>query len=217
MDIKEIILRTASLHETADFYGQKLGFKQVYRDAATLKYAAGTSILSFTEDVNCGQPVYHFAFNIPENQLEQAIAWADGKLNLIPVTAESVVAGFEHWNADAIYFYDNNGNLLEFIARHDLENISTVRFSAGSVLCISEIGIVCEAVSSFADELMDNYQLPVFSKQPRQDNFTVMGDDHGLLILVEQGRNWFPSKVPAGRFPMEIYLDDHICIPVETK
>jgi hypothetical protein len=30
------------------------------------------------------------------------------------------MATFGNWNAQAVYFYDNNANLLELIALHDL-------------------------------------------------------------------------------------------------
>ncbi|MNL17020.1 hypothetical protein D3C87_1380890 [compost metagenome] len=81
----------------------------------------GSSVLKFIENPEFDS-VYHFAFNIPENKLEEAIKWCADKIDLIMIENKRVIANFETWNANAIYFYDNNGNLLEFIARHDLDN-----------------------------------------------------------------------------------------------
>jgi hypothetical protein len=60
--------------------------------------------------------VLHFTFNIPHNQLDAAISWLQQFTSLLPVPGNGHIATFESWNAHAVYFYDNNGNLLELIA-----------------------------------------------------------------------------------------------------
>ena len=69
------------------------------------------------------------------------------------------IAQFENWNANAVYFYDNNGNILEFIARHDLQNNQFTPFNSESILNISEIGIVSEAPLELANQLIDKHGL----------------------------------------------------------
>ena len=54
----------------------------------------------------------------------EAFAWANKKVELIPITPTSNIADFKNWNAKAFYFYDNNQNIVEFIARFDLDNNS---------------------------------------------------------------------------------------------
>ncbi len=44
----------------------------------------------------------------------------------------------------------------------------------------------------FREKLITDHSLTFFSKQPRGDHFAVIGDDNGLLILVNIGRIWFP-------------------------
>jgi catechol-2,3-dioxygenase len=206
MHIKEIVVSTNNISQTKSFYTNTLQFKLTHQTDTSISVTAGTSILTFQQDDLIVHPVYHIAFNIPHHQLQEAISWLSEKAVLLPVTENNIIADFSHWNANAIYFYDNNENLLEFIARHDLVNDTEVPFSATSIECISEIGITADDVPSYIDHLITTYQLPVFSKQPRQDKFTVLGDDHGLLIIVETGRNWFPTNMPAGRFPVKIVI-----------
>lgn len=204
MKIREIKLATNELNQTVSFYTQTLGFAIVQRTDHHVSFQAGTSILTFIADNSCTQPIYHFAFNIPHNQLSEGIDWLTKRVPLLPVTQETHIAGFKNWNANAVYFTDNNGNLLEFIARHDLNNSSHEVFSAASVQCISEIGIAVQCVPAYAAGLDVGY----FSKQPPQEKFAALGDDEGLLILAEENRNWFPTNIPAGRFPLEIAFDD---------
>jgi catechol-2,3-dioxygenase len=212
MKINEIKLATNDLNQTVSFYTQTLGLTTAKQTDKHVSLHAGTSILTFTQDNTCTTPIYHFAFNIPHNQLPDAIKWLEKRTPILPVTAESNIAEFSTWNANAIYFTDNNGNLLEFIARHDLNNNSNTPFSAASIQCISEIGIAVPNVPAYTAQLNLNY----FAKQPPQEKFAALGDDEGLLIIAEENRNWFPTNIPAGRFPLEIHFDDkQLVIPAQ--
>jgi catechol-2,3-dioxygenase len=103
----------------------------------------GTSLLHFTENLAL-ETKYHFAFNIPSNQVESALEWLNKKVDIILDADKQSITQFEDWNAQAIYFYDNNGNILEFIARHDLKDNSSEDFSRNLIRCISEIGLVSD-------------------------------------------------------------------------
>lgn len=206
MNIKTLEVITNSIQQTEAFYTQVLQLPILVKTENMVSFKAGQSVLSFKENTAPDTPIYHIAFNIPEHQLNEAIAWSKGKIELLPVSAATQVAEFELWNANAVYFYDNNRNLLEFIARHDLKNDSDEPFSAQAIQCISEIGLVSDDVTVLADQLIADYQLEVFTKQPQSAQFAVLGDDNGLLILVEKGRNWFPTQVPAASFPLNVTI-----------
>lgn len=208
MLIKDIRILTSDLTATTTFYANVLGLPVVEQTAAHLILQAGSSTITFLP-VSGQQPVYHFAFNIPQDQLQDAISWAADKLSLLPVTAGDPIANFSNWNAHAIYFFDNNGNILELIARHDLPNTSDAPFSGKSLLSVSEIGIVTDHPTRLTTTLTKEKGLQVFPKQPPQENFIVMGDDNGLLIIVSTGRNWYPTQRPAGKFFTEIVLQDN--------
>jgi catechol-2,3-dioxygenase len=205
MTIKEISLITNDINGTTTFYTTNLQLPILYQSVNRISFQAGASVLTYEQQTTTTQPVYHFAFNIPHNQLDAAINWLQQFTTLLPVPDNSYIANFESWNANAVYFYDNNGNLLELIARHDLKNDADLLSVSG----ISEIGIVTASVPEYADQIISMYKLPVFAKQPRMELFTALGDDNGLLIIAAKSRNWFPSQIPAQPFPARVTIENN--------
>jgi catechol-2,3-dioxygenase len=193
MEILEIEIQTDDLLETENFYSGVLGLQLASKGPNSISFLAGQSTLTFIKS-NKVNPKYHFAFNIPHNKLEEAITWAASKLNLIQNSDNGIVANFESWNARAIYFYDNNNNILELIARFDLYNSTDKPFDISSFLSISEIGIVTDEPIKLADKLIENYSLNYFSKGSKSESFATIGDDNGLFIIVKTNRNWFPTE-----------------------
>jgi catechol-2,3-dioxygenase len=120
---------------------ETLGFEVVTKSQQEVTFKVGTSLLRFTENLAL-ETKYHFAFNIPSNQVESALEWLNKKVDIILDADKQSITQFEDWNAQAIYFYDNNGNILEFIARRDLKDNSSEDFSRNLIRCISEIGLV---------------------------------------------------------------------------
>jgi hypothetical protein len=95
--------------------------------------------------------------------------------------------------------------VLELIARHNLENAVDGDFSSEQFLNVSEIGLPQEDVVGFANELCTQLDLSVFMQEP-DENFTPVGDDHGLLILPARDRIWKPdSGVPAKLLPVHVW------------
>lgn len=158
MNIIEIALQTDNLAETVKFYAEVLELRLISHDLWSVSFAAGKSILRFIQSDKLN-PNYHFAFTIPKNKLDESISWITEKVDLIENPENGIVANFEGWNAKAIYFYDNNGNILEFIARFDLDNNSEEPFSSSSILSISEIGMVTDSPMILSDYIMKEYKL----------------------------------------------------------
>lgn len=199
MNIHEVQLLCADISQTRYFYHHTLGMDILYEDDLTLKLSAGLSTLVFKKDDTAGA-IYHFAFNIPSNQFSQAHQWAGANLPLIPVKDGDTVANFVNWNAKAFYFFDNNGNIVEFIARFDLDNHSDKPFDGSSVCSISELGIVTSAAGPYAEQLINEFGLNYFHRQPPGDGFIALGDDDGLFIIVNEHRPWYPTNRPGGRY-----------------
>lgn len=193
MDILKLELLSNDLGATEKFYRQELHLVTLKKSDTELEIRAGETTLTFkyTPDLN---PVYHFAFNIPNNKLDEAFEWLNKRVEIMDVTPGNKIADFVNWNAKSFYFYDNNGNILEFIARYDLDNKSESEFNGSSILNISEIGVATDDVTDRCDSLVGKYNLPVFSKQPRLPNFTALGDHQGLLILSVTNRHWYPTE-----------------------
>ena len=206
MKILEIELLSDDIHETEIFYNTIIGLPTVSKDKSSISFATAFTKLTFRSS-DAIRPVYHFAFDIPHNRLNEAFALMEKKTSILDVVSPEKIADFHNWNAKSFYFYDNNGNILEFIARYDLDNTSEKPFDGSSVLSISEVGFVSKNVSQLSEELFDKYGLSVFSKQPKLDKFIVLGTDTGLFILVEEDRDWYPTHIKAKSFWTKVVFD----------
>ena len=209
MKIKELHLLSDNIIETELFYNNVLNVKTEDKNLNTVSFNVGSTKIIFIQTKTNIKPVYHFAFDIPNNKFEEAFEWMKARTQLIPVIDENnFVSKFDLWNAKSFYFYDNNLNLLELICRFDVNNETKKPFDSSSILYASEIGIVSESASQTADFLINKYGIKEFTKQAGTDSFTALGDDYGLLVLVNNQRNWFPTNDLAKSFPTKIVFDN---------
>ncbi|HEX3165431.1 MAG TPA: hypothetical protein VHQ93_04175 [Chitinophagaceae bacterium] len=170
---------------------------------------AGLSKLIFekTEDP-LSYPNYHFAFNIPSNRIQEAHDWLKEKTELLWIEDyQSYITDFRGWNAHSVYFLDPAGNIGELIARADLNDIINEPFSSKHIRNVSEIGLVFpeKGFQRSIEQILKDYKLEYFSKQPPLEKFCAIGNEEGLFIIVPEDRSWYPCKdKPAGIFPMKI-------------
>jgi catechol 2,3-dioxygenase-like lactoylglutathione lyase family enzyme len=204
MKIKSVSLKTDRLAELLSFYSGTLGMDLVSQTDAGFTLDAGGSELTFDHSSEHTGAFYHFAFNIPENQFDDSIKWLEGKADLITLDGEHIF-DFKAWDAHSIYFYDPAGNIVEFIARHRLNNSSDKEFSGKSILSISEMGMPVKNVRKFYERLYGDLDLPLFTGDLK--TFTAGGDDNGLIIIVPEERNWFPDCPHAEIFPIALEIE----------
>lgn len=209
MKISEVHLLTNSLSETEFFYKQKLGFEVLEKTDELLFFQVGTSKLCFHLSDEIQKPVYHVAFDIPENRLLEALEWVSERAEVIPYNDNEYIVDFSNWNAKSFYFYDTNGNILECIVRYDLKNVSDENFNGNSFIKISEIGFVVPDVFEFCDEVNQQYQTDYFVMQPKRENFSVLGDNYGLFIVSGENRNWFPTMHKAQPFWSKVLFENN--------
>lgn len=207
MKLAHIQIQSSDIQQTATFYKDILDLPIIEKTKESVSIQAGDSVLEFVENPEF-KSIYHFAFNIPKNKLDEAINWCKSKVDLIFIEDQKVITNFENWNANAVYFYDNNGNLLEFIARHDLDNAQTEAFSSKAILNISEIGIVNENPLALGKQLIAQHGLEFFSKNANSELFAAVGDDEGLLIMVKPNRNWYPTQTPSESNKIEVRIEN---------
>jgi catechol 2,3-dioxygenase-like lactoylglutathione lyase family enzyme len=203
MKIERVELLSVDLQAQWNFYSNILELPAGLK-APGLSVKAGTTNLLFTQADTGFEGAYHFAFNIPENQIVSAKEWLSRRTTLLRDERGNDHFRHEGWNADAVYFKDPAGNILEFIARHDLPNAVDGDFDSGQILNVSEIGLPSENVVAFAGELCTRLGLSVFRQEPNA-NFTPVGDNEGLLILPAKDRIWYPNTgVPARLLPVRV-------------
>jgi hypothetical protein len=127
--------------------------------------------------------VHHFAFHVADLE-----PWK----RRLEIREEHA---FPSWGgARAIYFRDPEGNVVELIARPD----------ARPELTLAEVGLPVDDVPDAVEALQRELGLPFYLDHG--DEFTPLGDDDGLLIVVRVGRPWFPFGVPAGRSRIELSI-----------
>ena len=204
MRIKNINLKTGKLQELFHFYHDVMKMNIPAKSETSFSIKCGNSNLTFEEDKSFPEAFYHFAFNVPENQLNESIKWLEAKAELIALNGETIF-DFKAWDAHSIYFYDPAGNIVEFIARHRLNNASTKPFSANSILSVSEIGMPVNKVRVFYEKLYSEIDLPLFTGDLK--TFTAAGNDEGLIIIVPEERNWFPDCEPAAIYPISLEIE----------
>ena len=220
MKIKKLSLQTAYLKTLQEFYSSILELPVQSPGENKINIKVGGNDLVFTETTKA-EPFYHYAINIPANKIEEAKDWLSNRVRLLWMEDyKDDIADFVNWNAKSIYFYDPAGNIVELIARFDLNNNASEMFSPDQFLSINEVGLVFTN-ENFEKEIMslgDSYSLSYFDKQPPLPKFRAMGDDHGLFVIVPEHRNWYPTDKPSGIFPLSVEFENegkghHLEIP----
>lgn len=203
MKILELEISSVDLPAQRDFYADTLELP-VRLDSALLEVKAGRTVLRFTQAPSEFVGAYHFAFNIPENQYQAAKQWITSRIPLLRDKAGQEDFESKSWDSTSLYFLDAAGNVLEFIARHNLKNSAGGDFNSSQILNVSEIGLPSEDVVGLADQICTKLGLSVFKQEPNE-TFTPVGDDNGLLILPIKDRIWMPdSGVPAKLLPVSV-------------
>lgn len=210
MHIQELEIHTANLTEQTSFYSQLLGLPVTEKTGRSVSIQIGHSILKLTE--NAAFTPYHFAINIPSNQENEALHWLKQRVEVL--THEGAeIQYFDAWNAYAIYFYDADGNIVEFIARKTLDNQSDQPFDHHSLLEISEIGIPTTDIEKEFTVLRETAALSIYSGS--MESFCAVGDEHGLFILVNKliRKKWFPTDDPpiSSDFKIRFKQRDKVC------
>lgn len=204
MNIQELKLYTSRIKTQAEFYSQVLGLPIIDRSDKHVSFQIGKSILHFEYD-----PIatpYHFAINIPSNKEEEALKWLKSRRTVLKDGADEII-NFTAWNAKAIYFYDEDKNIVELIARKNLHNPSDQEFGSEQFLEISEIGVPTADIESAFHTLRSIVDIAIYDGG--FENFCAIGDENGLFICIDrESKNWYPTHDKAFPSPFRIkFLD----------
>ncbi|MBI1280452.1 MAG: hypothetical protein GC179_20185 [Anaerolineaceae bacterium] len=207
MKMFELRLKYRDLKEARAFYHGLLKLAVLEETADVLALQAGSTRLVFEQETGW-QGKYHFAFDVPENQIHEATAWITGRAKLATLNGQTIFNSSSHWNSNMVYFYDPAGNILEFIARHNRHNASDEPFSEKNIISVSEIGLAVRDVEQTVKWLCNTLGVTVYDGAG-SDTFSAVGDELGLLIVVKEGRNWYPETgIQAGLNPVDVTLVD---------
>jgi catechol-2,3-dioxygenase len=210
VDFRQLDLLARNMDAQREFYTRAFHLPVVNDTADSFTVQAGATRLRFIDAGSAGfaGPILcHFAFNIPENRLESALAWVESRRPLLRhrQTGETIVH-FPSINAHSIYWFDPAGHLVEFIARHDLPNASDHEFSEADIIQASEIGLVTPDVGATCAELERRLGVRIRDGYRGNEMFAPTGDDHGYFIVVREERVWLMTDIPAVRVPIKVDL-----------
>ena len=203
------LIAGTSLNELKKFYTSLIGLPLLTEQADRFTVRAGETTISFIQaNDKDAAPFYHFAFNIPENKILKAREWQLKRTALSATPSQLIdsaypkdIRHFQHWNAHSVFFWDPAGNLVEYIARHDLKNSAEGEFSSKDLLCVSEIAFIVQDTESVAGEIKSSFNLIQY--RGGDENFRAIGDENGLLFVMKKGRVW-ESHTNISRTPNTI-------------
>ena len=200
-----VSLSTSDLPKQLMFYQDVLGLPIIAQAKNAVTFQIGSSKLEFVQDTK--DTFYHFAFNIPSHQFTEAKTWLSKRVRLIQDSSGNDEFHSQNWNADMVYFYDAGGNIVEFIARHDLKNNNLEPFSAKNLECISELGVVSNDVPKTVARIQNLMDAPLY-RAVMDEQFVPIGDENGLFIVVKKSRIWFPETKAAEPAPFKVIVSD---------
>lgn len=209
---KKVILYTNRLEEMKGFYEYQMGFRIVEEDASSFTLSIGDSQLVFMESDRAA--FYHFALNIPGNQFTLAKSWASSRVALNRQEGMDEIY-YANFDADAFYFQDPAGNIVEFIGRRNVDRMGN--FSIDSLLNISEVSITTPHVKEVGEQI-EELDIPVRGNKgvdPASLNFLGSGD--AFILLVSPKRVWYFSKQKSEVHPLSIELADGRQIDIDEE
>lgn len=206
MKIKRLHIYTKNIEKQRNFYKHTLQLPVKTISSKRIEVVIGYSILEIKE--NPEFTPYHIAFHISAEKEKEALAWLKKRIGILKL-GDSEIVDFSGWNAMSLYFYDEEFNILEFISRRHLHSSDRKGFSENDICGIAEIGLVTQDVKSTYERIRDAVGLEQYSGD--LEKFCPIGDDHGLLITVDnrKKKTWFPTPDKAEMAPFRLDFTHH--------
>jgi len=219
MEIKRLKLFSKDVQKQKLFY-EHLGFSVLGLTDALIgtgsvnetQMKAGETELHFVESNK--EQLYHFAFLIPTGLLESAIDFLKEKeIQLLPFQGKNII---QFNSGRAIYFYDADGNIAEFIERPTIEmevkegvrsQGSGLKFDVSQIIKVNEIGVPVEDTIRFSSKLIKRFDIELVEPDLISEQFCWIGDYNGVFIVTKIGRNWLPTQHPAVMNDFEIEFE----------
>ena len=193
MEITSLKIFSHNLESQLKFYRDTLGFciERVDRESFKINTRENELIFQRTDQ----SFYYHFAFLIPPNSVGQAIQFVESKrIELLPFQDSKII---EFDSGRAIYFFDMDRNIVEFIERPSLDYAPEKEFGIAQVIKLNEIGLPVDNPIETTNVLIDELGIAPLESSGFRENFCWVGDYHGVVIVVKKGRNWLPTQIPG--------------------
>lgn len=204
MEILELELKAHHFERQVLFYSKTLGLSLIDRSKDRAVFQVGKTRLVWIKSDQFTP--YHFAINIPGNRINAALSWLKQRVEVLK-NGKDEIQNFSAWNAEAVYFYDEDKNIVELIARRELGLIEEGNFRASSLLSISEIGVPVSDIEVGYEEISAVVDLKIYSGD--FNHFCAVGDVNGLFICIDKAhKTWFPTGDRAESSAFKITLKE---------
>lgn len=198
MEFLEIELLSKNIKRQKAFYDD-LGF-EITENQEGFSIQAGKTKLIFKEETE-EENFYHFAFLIYENHFADTLNFIKQKgINILPdrETGDEIT----YWakgTGKSFYFLDEDKNIVEFVIRPTLNYHSDEKWSIDKILKINEIGTPVNVAIDTSHSLIRDYQLNIPQRYIDRfsDDFCWFGDFEGTILIVKEGRAWYPTQIKA--------------------
>jgi len=217
--ITKVKLYAYDLHKMKEFYSTQLGFSIIKNTDHYFTVAVGESTITFEKIPASVQKQYHFALNIPYNLFQQAKSWVKERAEILSSAEEDEVY-FDTLKAFSCYFYDPEENIIELIARQEVNpKIDAMSFSSEHVLSIGEMNITTDTIYLVANTLKKYGIIPMNNNEICADSLTFMGnyEDGANLLLGPSERIWYFSNKKAIVSPIVIEINNHLLLCLNEK
>ncbi|WP_051299131.1 VOC family protein [Arthrobacter castelli] len=204
MEIVNVTITVQDIESAARFYRETLGLP-VIQNHREVVVRIGSSQLTLRPGGHF-EGAHHLAFGIPPDDFPLARRWLAGVVEPIKVGDTEVIDAPEGWDAQSVYFHGPENIILELIARQADSNLPGSTGGEPQLIAISEVGIGVPDVPAAVQQAVEDLGVSPFSAQGQR--FAPVGDHQGLLILVEAGRTWFPTRnLRPARGPMTVLIN----------
>ena len=188
MKIIEVTLPTTNIDSQEHCFSKRLGFTCKRKNANELLVHCGGNLINFVRAQR--QFYFHYCFLIPPGSLAAAVTFLDER-NFQPLLYEGQRI-VDFGNGRAVYFWDADGNIAEFIERPSLGHPAQNEFRISDVIQLNEIGMPCENPIAVAEELIQKFGISLVDEAVFRNDFVWCGDYEGVFLLPKIGRNWMP-------------------------
>jgi hypothetical protein len=209
-EIVDVEMRTNNYAKNLRFWRDVMGFPTDSVAPNSFRVNIGFNSITFINNSGAMDtsssitPKYQFTIAIPSNQIENCYNWlidADstnpskvGERAKFWIDAEtgSVIYRRNQYNSQSIYIKDAGNNIVEILARHDLNNSEEGEFNRGMFLGVTEVGVVSRDLRKSAEKLKAAYG--VEEVVGSSNSYKPLGGPTGLLKLNIEGKIWTPTE-----------------------
>lgn len=164
------------------------------------------SDIIFKIDSTEEKPFYHFAIDIHPNHYDFLKKKISDQVCLLTEDEKDEIY-FDQFNAKSFYINDPSGNIVEFVARNELDYNESINIG---YIRISEISLVTNKVDETFNKLV-NYKFRELNNELKEEslNFICSDEEEQYILLTNEGRRWLFSDKLSESFPLQIVTDEY--------